>query len=249
MLVTTVQAGVQMRFTLITGCIVSAITGFSSVASAGIIINTSLPGTNVLESQTGGTTNTRLIDEDTNANHARGSGFTLTPGTGTGYSIQAISIQSNSIQSWAGAELSLFLYQGTTAQFDTGTGHSTVPDGSDYYVGTTVTPLASETLALNASAVSGDWITFEFSTPQAVANGGDFGFFFVYEEGTSGNNDIVHREAGSGTYGRTSITTTDHATGTRALNFVVQGVSVPEPSSIALIGLLGLGFAARRRRV
>jgi len=32
-------------------------------------------------------------------------------------------------------------------------------------------------------------------------------------------------------------------------NFKIEGIAVPEPSSIALLGLGGLGILARRRRV
>lgn len=238
--------------------VVAAVTMFSSVASADITNAGAMPATNVLYGQDTGNIGTRLIDEDVSSNHARGSFFTLAANA-TGYNINTISLESNGgNNNFVGttASLSLFIFQGTQADFDAGTGHSTGTDGGNYYVDTTVTPLVQQTKTIGLDfSTAGDWLSFTLTNPLMVgATGGDFGFFFVYEQGDSNNDDFDHREGndqGAATFNRSSITTTDHSTsGSRALNFVVQGEAkpVPEPSAMILLGLGAVGFASRRRR-
>ncbi|MGD9419692.1 MAG: PEP-CTERM sorting domain-containing protein [Verrucomicrobiota bacterium JB025] len=229
--------------------------GLAQMASAAVTVSSTAPSVDLLVNNDSGGTYSRLFDEDNSTNHARGNGFSLGTGTDatfTTYEISAITISKNGDQTFDSDTMTLRIYQGTTAQFDTGTGHTTATNGSDYYVGTTVTPLYTEAFTIDGLISNGDYVTFELATPITVTENSDFGFFFTYDESAASSPDYFQYNEGgyNATYGgRTSISTTAHITTTsRTTRFIIQGTEVvPEPSA-ALLGAFGMLGLLRRRR-
>lgn len=120
-------------------------------APGDVTTSPSAPTDDILTSNDTGTTWSRIIDEGINPNHARGMTFRLGDGAMTHYEITAITIHKNGAQTFSNDTMTLRVYEGTSAQWDTGTGHSTADDGDDYYVGTTVTPLYIESFIVDGS--------------------------------------------------------------------------------------------------
>ncbi|MDB4500736.1 Ig-like domain-containing protein [Akkermansiaceae bacterium] len=205
------------------------LTQLACIASAGTVtISSSAPTTNLISSSVTGGTDTALFDEDANANHSRGQLFSLPDGSGTNYQITSITVKKSTDQAYVNDTLTLHLFEGAQAQWDSGTGHSTAADGSDYYVDTTVTPLHSETFNLNGTITNNHYVTFELTAPITVSEDSDFGFFMTYDRSAPSNPDrFRHRENGSGG-GRISITTSNHGTtgtGSRKVVYFVQGTT------------------------
>lgn len=187
--------------------------------------SSSAPTTDILVSDPTGTIDTGLFDEDVNANHARGQAFPLTAGSGTGYEITAITLKKSNTQAYINDAITLRIFEGTSAQWDTGTGHATGTDGGDYYVDTTVTPLHTEVFTLNGTFTDNDYVTFTLSKPIIVNEDSDFGFFMTYHQVGGSQGDFRHRENSNG--GRLSITDEAHGisnSGTiRGLHYFVHG--------------------------
>ncbi|MGJ8651113.1 MAG: sialate O-acetylesterase [Opitutaceae bacterium] len=180
------------------------------------------PTTNILISDGTGTIDTGLFDEAVNANHARGQAFSLPAGSETGYEITAITIKKSNTQAYSNDAIVLRIFEGTTAQWNPGTGHSTGTDGGDYYVDTSVTPLHTEVFTLNGTFTDDDYVTFTLSQPIIVNEDSDFGFFMTYHQVGGSQGDFRHLENNNG--GRLSITTTSHGTAARGLHYFVQGL-------------------------
>lgn len=205
-----------------------------STASGGVTISGTAPSSDILSSLASGGIYTRLFDEDRNSNHARGQLFSLPDGAGTAYQITAVTVRKNGNQTFANDTLTLRMFEGTQAQWDTGTGHSTATDGGDYYVDTTVTPLHTESFVLNGLISGGDYVTFELATPITVNEDADFGFLMTYDESAASSPDYVqHNEGSSG--GRISITTANHSTtADRHIHYFVQGTAVSGSGALTL---------------
>ncbi|MDB0056051.1 hypothetical protein N9F36_03005 [Akkermansiaceae bacterium] len=191
-------------------------------------------------------------DEDVNANHGRGQLLNV-GAAGAGFSsfeITSFSFQKQNNVTYVNDLLTIFVFEGTAAQWGTGTGHTTAANGAasaggDVYAGTTVTPLYSETVTLNGAINNNNWITFNLNTPLTVGDNADIGFLFVYEQIGGASNDIDHYEnspAGGG--GRIALTTTGHAVpGSRSMDHVLQGTATPVPKpSTDLLGCSGTPF-------
>ncbi|MDB4408783.1 sulfatase-like hydrolase/transferase [Akkermansiaceae bacterium] len=195
-----------------------------TTASAGTMTTSgTAPASDILSSNNSGGTQTKLFDEDRSSNHARGQLFNLTNGAGVGYEITAITIHKNSNQTYSNDTLTIRIFEGTQAQWDSGTGHDTPTDGSDYYVDTTVTPIHTEAFTLNGTINNGDYVTFEFTSPVVVSEDSDFGFVMTYNESSGASPD--HFQHNEGTAGqRISITTSEHNTTTsRHIRYFVSG--------------------------
>ncbi|MDC0497393.1 hypothetical protein OAN72_00300, partial [bacterium] len=204
--------------------------------AAKVTSSPSAPTTGILVSNPIGGTDTALFDENANANHARGQAFTLPDGIGTNYEITAVTIKKSTTQSYINDALVLRVYEGTTAEWDSGTGHSTGTDGSDYYADTAVTPLYAEVFTLNGTLTNDHYVTFTLSNPITVNEDSDFGFFMTYHQVDGTQDRFRHRENSNG--GRTSITTTSHGTTTggsaRGLHYFVHGTSTGDVENLAL---------------
>lgn len=215
---------------------------------AGILTtSTSAPTANVLDSNAAGGIDSAIIDEASNANHARGNLFSLADGTGTGYEITAVTIQKSGTQAYINDTLTLRIFEGTQAQWDSGSGHSTGTDGNDYYVDTTVTSLNSgEDFNVNGSFTDNHYVTFTLATPLVVNENSDFGFFMTYTQVDGTQDRFRYREGSSG--GRISITDSSHATSSREMEYYVQGTVIPEPATLGLVAMFGGAVLFFRRR-
>ena len=122
----------------------------------------------------------RIFDELANANHARGQIFEITAGPSE---ITAITIRSAGLQTFANDVLTVRIFEGTAADFDLGTGHTTAANGMDYFNGTgpSIAEISLEAFTLNGEIADDDFITFTFSTPVPVDNG-SYGFLMTYTQ-------------------------------------------------------------------
>lgn len=204
----------------------------SAVASAVATTSSTAPATDIISSDPTGVTDTGLYSEAGNANHARGQAFPLADGSGTDYEITAITIKKSNTQAYANDALFLRIYEGTAAQWNTGSGHETATDGDNYYVDTTVTPLYTEVFTLNGTFTNDEYVTFTLSKPLTVNEDSDFGFFMTYHPVDGTQNDFRHRENNNG--GRTSITTTAHGTADRGLHYFVHGTATGVVENLVL---------------
>ncbi|MEP4076699.1 sialate O-acetylesterase [Haloferula sp.] len=215
--------------------VVYFVQGTAVSPSGTITTSATAPSTDIISSSATGSTDTSLFDEGANANHARGQLFNLPNGSGTSYEISAITVRKSIDQTFSDDSLTLRIFEGTQSQWDAGTGHDTLTDGSDYYVGTSVSPLYTESFDLNATFTNNDYITFELATPITVNEDSDFGFFMTYDQGGGSETAFRHREHTSGA-GRISIDTSTHTTsGSRKVVYFVEGTAIgTPPSSLSL---------------
>ncbi|VGO15620.1 hypothetical protein PDESU_04205 [Pontiella desulfatans] len=236
-----------MKTMKITGIAVATALVALSASYADVTLSTSAPTSDILSSAGGGI-NTSLFDEDANDNHARGQLFSLADGTGTGYKITAITIRKDVNQTYANDILTLRIFEGTAAQWGTGTGHSTSIDGSNYFVDTTVSPLYTEAFTLNGTFADNNYVTFQLATALEVSEDSDFGFLMTYDRSSTSNPDrFQHYEGSAG--GRVAITSTAHTTpSTRNIHYYVQGTVIPEPATLGLFALFGGAVMFIRRR-
>lgn len=202
-----------------------------NVAMATVSTSDTAPTTNILSSDNSGAINTTLFPLAGSApspiaghvNHARGQIFNLPNGSGTAYQITAITIKKSNTATFDNDSLTLRIFEGTSAQWDTGTGHAS---GSNFYSGTTVTPLHSEVFILDGAINNNDYVTLQLTTPITVDENADFGFFLTYDP-SSGTSPVSFQHREGSDSGRLSITTSSHeTTATRRMNYFVQGTPI-----------------------
>lgn len=208
-----------------------------NAALAQVTTSSSAPTTDIIASSPTGTTDTALFDEDADANHGRGQLFSLPNGTGSNYEISALTLRKSTNQTFANDEVTLYFFEGTESQWNSGTGHTTATNGSDYYAGTTVTPLYNQTFQVDGTVVNNDFVTFELSSPLTVDENSDFGFFLIYNQSPTSTEDrFRHREDTTGG-GRLSITNTSHSSSPdRKVHYYLQGMPVGTSSASLTLG-------------
>lgn len=208
---------------------------FAMNALAGTVtVGVSAPATNILSSAVGGI-DSAIFDENANANHARGQVFSLGDAgdKNNAFEIRALTIQKSNDQTYSNDTLTLRVFQGSEAQWTTGTGHSTTIDGDDYLVGTGCALLHTETFTLNGAFSNESFVTLTLATPITLGANGDYGFFFTYDQVDGTQDRFRYREGSNG--GRLSISTTAHGTSDRQMEYYLQGTAVAGSPTFAVL--------------
>lgn len=167
----------------------------------------------------------RIFDEDENANHGRGQLFNI---ANAGPSeMLGITIRQAGDQTFVNDTLTVIVFQGDEDQWSTGTGHTTAANGTDFFVGTTVTPVYTETFTLNGLHAANDFIDFNFAAPVAVDDG-DYGFLMIYNQIDGAETSLFYLEnqapAGESN-GRLSLTDVSHSgPGSRGFHYAVRTI-------------------------
>ncbi|MDP0492614.1 MAG: LamG-like jellyroll fold domain-containing protein [Verrucomicrobiota bacterium JB023] len=199
--------------------------------SADVTVDTIAPESPIAVTSTpNGGTLSRIFDYDApQTNHARGNGFFLSEAADS-YVIESVTIESATAQSFDADTMTLYIYQGTTGQFGTGTGY--VDGDPSYYEGTSVTPLTEESFTVTGDLVAGEFLTFTLTTPITVDPGERYGFFFTYEQINSSLTSFAYYEGGAVddiADGRTLISETAHVTASsRQMNYWIGGQAIDE---------------------
>ena len=193
-----------------------------------VVISPNAPVDDIVISDDNGGTFSRIFDEDTNTNHARGQLFYLPNVETGGYQITGVTIHKNSAQTFSNDSVTVRIIEGTEADWDTGTGHETAIDGDNYYVDTTMTELYREVFIIDGLISGNDYVTFQFATPVIVADDSDLAFLMTYDQASAASPDFFqYNEGGSGQ--RIQITTTAHGTASsRHMRYLVLGSSFDE---------------------
>ncbi|MFC7338855.1 sulfatase-like hydrolase/transferase [Haloferula chungangensis] len=180
-------------------------------ARSSVLVSAVAPTADILESNNSGTTFSKVSDEDRSSNHGRGQLFHLPAVSSGGYQITGVTIHKNGDQTFFNDTLTVRVFEGTQANWDTGTGHSTAMDGDDYFVDTTVAERQVESFTLNGLVSDGAYVTFSFANPVVVADDVNLGFLLSYEESTPASPDYFQYNEGESS-GRIQITTSEHST-------------------------------------
>lgn len=151
--------------------------------------------------------------------------------------------------------LTMQIYSATTTNFTTPVNFSidvwSIPTVNSWptSVGASLQASFTGTMQPNSSQTqAGDYITFNFATPVLVTAGQSYSFVMGLDDASSGNilrwgvgpQVSTSRAAGSSNGGAWINASATYI-------YYVQGTAVPEPTSIALLGLAALAILAGRK--
>jgi hypothetical protein len=250
-----------MKFKLLSVASIIAGCGLASSAFAQSMSEsaTAPTGNVILQQLVGGSTSGSpgASGHDYLNNPPPGETFTL----GSAATLGAVTVQGNGDAGyWSGSA-----FYGTL-------GSSPITAGLEWQLeigsvsGTTIAPLATEQVTGFAPAANNTFITFNLASPISLAagheyefsfnllnnlsNGGDSTWYGLSESLTPqiGAGNAFNNGATVGSFGDTVVPITTGTPGQYDFVFVLQSAPVPEPGTMALIGLGGLGLLAFRRR-
>lgn len=186
----------------------------------------------------------------TDGNEGRGNEILVDSGSLADFTMTTLVLRKDAAQNFGTttATLTLYVFEGTNAQWDAGDGQA---DG-DLWDGTGITTTYSETFSLNGlSFAEGDYVSFNLDTP--IEMGANMGWFLKMNQGDS--TETFFQIAQNSNPGATVVAADGIQYQAPNAGHLVTGspleyyaVGIPEPSSAALLLLGGFGLALRRRR-
>ncbi len=223
--------------------------------SADIVASTMEPTTNILLDEYHNNAGSLAGTNITDGTSARGTFFSLDTLTLTGGAaaqgssnigpninarIDALTFQINGAAGVSATGLDILFFRGNPA--DDATGGVNL---AGFLTDTGIAPILSENHVLPATFGSANFFTINLDNPFIVDSSEDIGVFIFANGGA-----ITQIEGQNSGGGRLNFNTSGFqgASGVRDFNFLIHGVAIPEPTSLALLGLGALGLIARRRR-